>query len=200
MDWTVARRAPRPWGSQARILERVATAFFGALPDPGIEPASPAWQVCRLRSPWEVLGGHHPPAESGLDRGCGGLRLARWSPPSLGLLTKYGASFPMRLCAPPGDFRDTSETLQGIWGGAVKPASPLPPAELHLHLLFTLRLNTRLHFQNQASCQERKRKGRGREQEKEREARLASRNCTRAHERSFLKKKEEDGVPPSFPR
>ena len=135
VDWTIARRAPRPWGSQARILERVATAFFGALPDPGIEPASPAWQVCRLRSPWEVLGGHHPPAESGLDRGCGGLRLARWSPPSLGLLTKYGASFPMRLCAPPGDFRDTSETLQGIWVG-----------QSSLHPLFHLQSSTFICF------------------------------------------------------
>ena len=28
--------------SQARILEQVATSFFGDLPDPGIEPKSPA--------------------------------------------------------------------------------------------------------------------------------------------------------------
>ena len=40
-----------PRDSQASILERFAVAFFGALPYAGIEPASPAWRVCRLRSP-----------------------------------------------------------------------------------------------------------------------------------------------------
>jgi len=41
--WTVARQAPLSMGIlQARILEWVAISFSRDLPDPGIEPRSPA--------------------------------------------------------------------------------------------------------------------------------------------------------------
>ena len=40
--WTVARQAPLFMGIQARILEWLPFPSPGDLPDPGIEPASPA--------------------------------------------------------------------------------------------------------------------------------------------------------------
>ena len=166
----------------------------GALPDPGIEPASPAWRVCRLRNPWEVLGGHHPLAESGAGTGrCGGLGLAL-------VPTKPRFSHQVRSLAFQCDSGDPQE-ISGMpqkpprefGAGRVKPASPLPPTELHLHLLFTLRLNTRFHFQNEASCQERKKEQRERGGEKE--AWLASRSPTRARERNLLEKRERTRGP-----
>ena len=48
--WTVARQAPVPGILQAGILEWVAISSSGDLPDPGIKPGSPAWQVDSLLS------------------------------------------------------------------------------------------------------------------------------------------------------
>ena len=52
IPWTVARQTPPVDGiSQARILEWVAISFSrGNLPDPGIEPRSPALQAHSLPS------------------------------------------------------------------------------------------------------------------------------------------------------
>ena len=46
--------------SEARILECVAIAFSGDLPDPGIEPASPALVCVRAKSHRQILY-HWPP-------------------------------------------------------------------------------------------------------------------------------------------
>ena len=40
---------------QARILERVAISYSGDLPDPGIEPASPAWLADSLPLSYEIV-------------------------------------------------------------------------------------------------------------------------------------------------
>ena len=37
-----------PWAFPGKILEWVAISFSRDLPDPGIEPASPAWQADSL--------------------------------------------------------------------------------------------------------------------------------------------------------
>ena len=58
MPWTVARQAPLSVGIlQARILEWVAVPASRDLPNPGIEPMSPALQVDSLPSelPGKVL-------------------------------------------------------------------------------------------------------------------------------------------------
>ena len=40
---------------QARVLEWVTISFFGDLPDPGIEPASPAWLADSLPLSYEIV-------------------------------------------------------------------------------------------------------------------------------------------------
>ena len=52
MPWTVAHQAPLSMGIlQARIMEWVAMPFpLGDLPNPGIEPRSPALQADSLPS------------------------------------------------------------------------------------------------------------------------------------------------------
>ena len=54
--WTVARQAPHGI-FQARILECVAISFSRDLPDPGIEPMSPALAggFFTTSTTWEVL-------------------------------------------------------------------------------------------------------------------------------------------------
>ena len=49
--WTVTLSGSSNHGIfQARILEWVVFSFSGDLPDPGIEPGSPAWQADALPS------------------------------------------------------------------------------------------------------------------------------------------------------
>ena len=58
--WTVAYQAPASMGFfPARVLEWIAISFSGDLPNPGIEPGSPALQADTLLSepPGSFLGG-----------------------------------------------------------------------------------------------------------------------------------------------
>jgi len=48
--WTTAQQAPVHGILQARILERVPFSSLGDLPDPGIDPESPAQQAVSLLS------------------------------------------------------------------------------------------------------------------------------------------------------
>ena len=46
--WAVAHQAPQLWEIPASILDWVAIFFSGDLPNPGIEPTSPAFQADSL--------------------------------------------------------------------------------------------------------------------------------------------------------
>ena len=48
--WTVAYQAPPSGIFQARVLEWIAISFSRDLPDPGMEPGSPAWRADALPS------------------------------------------------------------------------------------------------------------------------------------------------------
>ena len=102
---------------QARILEWVAISFSRDLPNPGIEPRSPALQADTLTSkpPGKPLS--LPPGEPQI-------------PPWMGLLAVVQASLSHGAAAGP-----SSREAEPLWAAASHPPSPLAEADRPLQLL-----------------------------------------------------------------